>query len=249
MNGAYRYRAGNEEQTVSGTTGLLARKGESVTGKREERLRELLFPDAVAVTPKPVLSSLLTPRSWDYVDHLLHLLDAHDKSEALTPDVWDMVLLSDSTYIELDEENHFTRYRKRTLDPEWSRALPWRDPYREFADKFEHRARTDGRFWKPRRRVDGGPQKAERIFGRAGDRGNFEGNGSPRWKVRALYDAAKDLCAIDGSVRLARLSIYDTIDGVPLGELLLRSTPVDVSALRDLLEERTIGADACPLHS
>jgi hypothetical protein len=97
--------------------------------------------------------------------------------------------------------------------------------------------------------VDGGPQKAERIFGKAADRGNFEGNGSPRWKVRALYDAAKDLCAIDGSIRLARLSIYDTIDGVPLGELLLRSTPVDVPALRDLLEERTIGAHARPWHS
>lgn len=220
-----------------------------MTRRREKRLRELLFPDAVAATPKPVLSSLLTPRSWDYMDYLLHLLDAHDKSEALTPDVWDMVLLSDSTYIELDEENHCTRYRKRTLDPEWSRALPWRDPYREFADRFEHRARTDGRFWKPRTRVDGGPQKAERIFGKAADRGNFEGNGSPRWKVRALYDAAKDLCAIDGRVRLARLSIYDTVDGVPLGELLLRSTPVNVPALRDLLEERTIGADARPWPS
>jgi hypothetical protein len=97
--------------------------------------------------------------------------------------------------------------------------------------------------------VDGGPQKAEHIFGKAANRGNFEGNGSPRWKVRALYDAAKDLCAIDGSIRIARLSIYDGVDGVPLGELLLRSTPVNVPALRDLLEERTIGADARPWHS
>jgi hypothetical protein len=220
-----------------------------VARTRAARLRELLSPDAVAATTKPALSSLLTPRSWDYVDQLLDLLDAHDKSETLTPDAWDMVLLPDSTYVELDEENHFTRYRRRTLEPGWSCALPWRDAYLGYVDKFEHRARTDGRFWKPKRRVDGGPQKAERIFGEAADRGNFDGNGSPRWKTRALYDAAKDLCAIDESVRLARLSIYDTIDGVPLGELLLGSTPIDVPALRHLLEERTIGADARPWPS
>lgn len=91
------------------------------------------------------------------MDHLLDLLGAQDKSEPLTRDVWDMVLISDSTYIELDEENHFTRYRKRTLDPKWSRILPWRDVYREFGDKFEYRARNNGRFWRPKHRVDGGP--------------------------------------------------------------------------------------------
>lgn len=235
--------------TALTTRDLTTGKGRTVARTREARLRELLSPDAVTATAKPALSSLLTPRSWDYVDQLLDLLDAYDKYETLTPDAWDMVLLPDSTYVELDEENHFTRYRRRTLEPEWSCALPWRDAYLGYGDKFEHRARTDGRFWKPKRRVDGGPQKAERIFGEAADRGNFDGNGSPRWKIRALYDAAKDLCAIDGSVRLARLSIYDMIGGVPLGELLLSSTPIDVPALRELLEERTIGPDARPWHS
>jgi hypothetical protein len=68
-----------------------------VARTREARLRELLSPDAVTATAKPALSSLLTPRSWGYMDQLLDLLDAHNKSETLTPDAWDMVLLPDST--------------------------------------------------------------------------------------------------------------------------------------------------------
>ena len=65
-----------------------------MAGKREERLRDLLSPDAAAVTARPVLSSLLTPRSCDYLDHLHQHLDAHDRSETWTPEGLPRLLLT-----------------------------------------------------------------------------------------------------------------------------------------------------------
>ena len=45
------------------------------------------------------------------------------------PGVWDIVL-ADGLIVELDEEQHFNRYRSATLAPAWAEGLPWSADYR-----------------------------------------------------------------------------------------------------------------------
>ena len=54
---------------------------------------------------------------------------------------------------------------------------------------------------------------AEKMSGPADQNGVIGRHGAPRWKQRALYDAMKYAAGAAGQVRLARLSIYDQIDG------------------------------------
>ncbi|NKX52005.1 hypothetical protein HER39_15810, partial [Arthrobacter deserti] len=59
---------------------------------------------------------------------------------------------------------------------------------------------------------------------------------------RALHDAVRDACALhaDG-VRLARLSIYDTVAGVVLGEALLGTADLERDELLDFIKGRSAG--------
>jgi hypothetical protein len=82
-----------------------------------------------------------------------------------------------------------------------------------------------------------------RLFGRADPDGVFGGYGAPRWKQRALYDAMKDAAAAVGQVRLARISIYDTVEDVVLNDVLYRRAHVSADAIADLVNQRTAGAD------
>lgn len=62
---------------------------------------------------------------------------------------------------------------------------------------------------------------------------------APRWKQRALYDAVKDLAALSGSVRLARLSVWDTVGATSLGDALADGVPIELPCLEHLVEQRT----------
>jgi hypothetical protein len=64
--------------------------------------------------------------------------------------------------------------------------------------------------------------------------------GAPRWKQRALYDAIKDLWALENQVQFARLSIYDAVGGVLLGSVLEGRAAANSDALQDLLQTRTL---------
>jgi hypothetical protein len=66
---------------------------------------------------------------------------------------------------------------------------------------------------------------------------------SPRWKQRALYDAMKDAAAAVGQVRLARISIYDTVEDVALNDVLYGRAHVSADAIAELVDQRTAGAD------
>lgn len=138
-------------------------------------------------------------------------------------------------YLEFDEDAHFHRYRGQTLKLPWSAQLPWTADYQRYCVDFESKARVFGGFW------TGGA--AERQFGPAAARRNFTGNGGPRWKQRALYDAVRDAVALHTEgLGLIRVSIYDKIDGVPLGRLLKPGKLVAPQQLEKLLACRTIPA-------
>ena len=108
--------------------------------------------------------------------------------------------------IELDEENHFNRYRRDTLSANAYSNLN-RFPineYRNYCNEYEKECSTHGRYWTT--------PSSERQFGASSPNGDLEGNGSSRWKQRAFYDFVKDLSPILLDVRLARISIWDTIE-------------------------------------
>lgn len=118
-----------------------------------------------------------------------------------------------------------------TLDAPWAEHLPWTDAYRRYVAAGEHRAGTGGRRWTS--------PSAERMFGPADPDGVFGDHGAPRWKQRALYDAMKYAAAAIGQVHLARLSIYDDVDGVALNDVLYQRTTATAQSLGDLVNRRS----------
>lgn len=156
---------------------------------------------------------------------------------ALRPGAWDLSF-AEGLVVELDEELHFNRYRSVTLKAADPAELPWQDAYLDFCAHYEEHCLQAGK-WGKRWTTP----SCEAMFGPAGDPGALQEAGAPRWKQRALYDAFKDIAASDSRTwRLARISVWDEIDGVRLGDALNAGAPVDPAQLRDLVTRRTTSA-------
>jgi hypothetical protein len=150
---------------------------------------------------------------------------------------WDFVL-DGILHLELDGSRHFNRYRAATLETEWARRLPWAAAYREYCVQYEGSCLDDGGTaadaWTS--------AAAEAMFGPAGEPGNLTGAGSPRWKQDALSAAVQDACGLAGEgIRLARISIYDTVAGVNLAEALVGKASLDPADLLAFIDERSVG--------
>jgi hypothetical protein len=100
----------------------------------------------------------------------------------------------------------------------------------------------------PASEADGGRARAERLFGRADPDGVFGVHGAPRWKQRALYDPMKDAAAAVGQVRLARISIYDTVEDVALHDVLYDRAHVSADAHQPLPRPYRVQSDAFGLN-
>jgi hypothetical protein len=152
----------------------------------------------------------------------------------LRPGTWDLAFRGDFV-VELDEELHFNRYRAITLSTSWSADLPWVADYQRFCKRREAECRSAGSWGKRWTNAS-----CERMFGQAGSPGDFTGSGAPRWKQRALYDALKDLApTLDKGVRLARVSIYDSVEGTTIGQIVEERVRANPSAVREFVETRT----------
>lgn len=147
----------------------------------------------------------------------------------LAPGGWDLAF-TDGLLLELDEDMHFNRYRNVTLQTSWASELPWTAAYRGYVVAGERTSGTGGRRWTN--------PSAERMFGAADPDGILGAHGAPRWKQRALYDAMKDASAAAGQVKLARLSIYDVVDGRSLNDVLYGRAIVGANSLEELITER-----------
>jgi hypothetical protein len=145
------------------------------------------------------------------------------------PGGWDMAF-DGGLVVELDEEQHFNRYRLESLELTPSGERPWADAYVDFSRGREvdcMKKAGRGGYWTN--------TSAERLFGLADPPGVFGAHGSPRWKQRALYDTAKDLTP---GVRLARIAAHDRIGNRTVAEVL-DSEEVDMFAkVRTLIESR-----------
>ncbi len=150
----------------------------------------------------------------------------------LAPGDWDLAF--EGFVVELDEELHFNRYRLQTLSSEWAKALPWADDYRTYCATREVDCLRAGtgqtkRWTSP---------STERQFGVAAPKGDLRGTGSPRWRQRALYDAMKDAFMASGRVRMARLSVHDSVGDASLNDMLYGRVDVNIDALASLLARR-----------
>ncbi|MBI9037707.1 MAG: hypothetical protein JEY97_06195 [Bacteroidales bacterium] len=119
---------------------------------------------------------------------------------------WDII--TESFIIELDEEQHFNRYRKITLGSSIYEDYKHFDveKYKEYCEKKESvclKKAGYGGYWKN--------NSTEKQFGLAAEKGDFSGNGSPRWKQRAFYDFCRDFYSIVCDIPVYRFSIYDEI--------------------------------------
>jgi hypothetical protein len=141
--------------------------------------------------------------------------------------------------VELDEEQHFNRYRLITLDS-FVYAAQARfpiDEYRSHCMLYEreciHKASNRGYWTSP---------STITQFGPAGPLRDLNPPGAPRWKQRAFYDFLKDLAPVLAGTRVARIAIWDSleVDGsrVRVRDMLDRSRKADGPALVALIERR-----------
>lgn len=201
------------------------------TGKRAEALRDLLVDAGL----RPALAAPPRPSGVGHRAELLGLyrrLGGLQDAPSLQPGAWDLVF-DDGLVVELDEELHFNRYRALTLGTSWSAELPWTKHYLYYCADKEGDCVAAGS-WGKRWSND----SCARMFsgGAAGDLG---GEGAPRWKQRALYDAIKDTAPAALGVALARVSVYDDADGTSLGSVLGGFARVGPAAVAEFVRART----------
>ncbi|MFC9964579.1 hypothetical protein ACFVH4_10095 [Nocardia ignorata] len=209
------------------------------TGRRAAELQALLTQAGLApasVPPAPRLADL-TSAAVGELDALYTELGGTQPMPRLRPGAWDLAFTS-GLVVELDEELHFNRYRAQTLMAFQTSVLPWHADYLDFCTNHEHQCLAAGRWgsrWTTR--------PCEAMFGLPGPTGDLDGAGAPRWKQRALYDSVKDLIATQTpTVRLARVSVWDRVDGAVLGDALDKNAVVNPERLAAFLAQRTCTA-------
>jgi len=206
------------------------------TGARARALEALLVRAGLRPAPEQPPSARIDDLPSDAAGRVVALyrqLGGQDEPARFRPGKWDLAF-EHGLVIELDEQLHFNRYRALTLAGEWARLLPWRDEYLTYCRDREADCLADGR-WGQRWTNP----SCEKLFGPADPPGTFHGAGAPRWKQRALYDAMKDAAALASTaVRLARLAVYDKVEGIELGAGLEGQIRIDPAALASFVDSR-----------
>lgn len=121
--------------------------------------------------------------------------------------------------VELDEAQHFNRYRSITLDSSIYKASKSfsTTEYKDYCNQFENECLKKGdnrKYWKT--------PSTEKQFGKSAADGILTGGGSSRWRQRAFYDFLRDVGQYVGNFKLLRISIYQMIEDKSVGEILER---------------------------
>lgn len=206
------------------------------TGARVRALAALLTHAGWAQVTPPKVPRLadLPDTQRERIRSLYDLLDGNQGHfDRIRPGGWDLAFDTPDglLLLELDEEQHFNRYRALTLDATSDLGLPWTPAYQAYCRDHEARLLpgwgTGQRWTNP---------SAARFFGEPDAPGDFTGVGAPRWRQRAFYDAVKDVLT---ERRLARISVHDPLDdGTTVETLLRRPDPASTSALHALIASR-----------
>ena len=149
--------------------------------------------------------------------------------ERWAPGPWDLAF-ANGLIVELDEEQHFNRYRAATLRSRSIRSLPWTDHYLGYCAEFERRCVQKARglgYWTS--------ASSERFFGPSSDRGDLSEPGPARWKQRAFYDAMRDAAS---RRILARISVHDRVNDRTIESILRTDDLDDAHEIADLITSR-----------
>lgn len=204
------------------------------TGARARTFRDLLIAagatPAVGTLPRPTTASIAGAGLADLVDGVYRSLGGQQSEARIQLGNWDIE--TDGIAVELDEDLHFNRYRRRTLEsPLYEQVSFPRELYRRLCEEREgdclRAGRWGGRWAQPRAALE---------FGAAGNQGQLDGSGSPRWKQRAFYDFVKDTAPLTVGVSVARISVWEEVQvagkSYAVGALLQQvvSAPLEDSA-------------------
>lgn len=144
----------------------------------------------------------------------------------------DFDIITDEYFIELDEENHFNRYRAITLKSNfYSNNLNFSTQrYFEYCYNFENKCGKSGGFWFS--------TNSEKQFGTSSEPGNLNGSGSSRWKQRAFYDFLRDVYSCLQPKPVYRFSVYDEIQGTIINSVLQKEKKEKYDAVYNLILNR-----------
>ena len=114
--------------------------------------------------------------------------------------------------IELDEQEHFNRFRLKTLESSIYKQFNNFNvvEYKSFCRKYEYHCRKHGGFWEN--------ASTKKQFSQSEIDGQ---QGATRWKQRAFYDFVKDAYSITTNVPIIRVSIYETVNGYTINDLIM----------------------------
>ena len=148
---------------------------------------------------------LLSSEFYSEVENMYKELGGILGEPPLTFGSWD--ISTPEFILELDEENHFNRYRLQTLNSNIYQMINGfrLDEYMRFCTLYESGCRKHGGFWKN--------NSSEKLFVKSDDNGCLDGAGSSRWRQRAFYDFLRDVTGLIMEIPVIRLSIYQTFKG------------------------------------
>lgn len=174
---------------------------------------------------------------WAEIDQVYRGLGGVLPACPISPGAWDLEV--GGVAVELDEEQHFNRYRAATLESPLYRLAPeFVSKYRGYCQRREpeclRRASNRG-YWSSDSTI--------RQFGPAAPPAILDDAGSPRWKQRAFYDFLKDLAPALVGTPVARLAIWDEVvvggASVLVKDILDGTMTEGTSALLALIERRS----------
>lgn len=185
-------------------------------GQRQNRLKEIILKRFPAfkhnkLTSRELENSNLIRIAWDIYKKLGGQLENLPTNYG----PWD--ISTKDFIIELDEEQHFNRYRLETLKSSfYDREINFSvSAYKGYCKDFENdclRVASWGKYWKN--------DSTENMFLKSNEDGNLSGNGSSRWRQRAYYDFMKDITSNIKNIPIIRVSIYDKFQGNSIDSIL-----------------------------
>ena len=154
----------------------------------------------------------LSPELYSEVKSMYKELGGTQEDPPLTFGPWD--ISTPKFIIELDEENHFNRYRYKTLNSAIYQEIKGfsKDRYQQYCIKYEANCCKYGGYWKN--------DSSENLFIKSDDNGCLNGTGSSRWRQRAFYDFLRDITGVISGIPVIRLSIYQTFKSKKVQDII-----------------------------
>ena len=182
--------------------------------KKENILKQIVLQE-YGEKKHPKLTTnqfLLSSELYFEIERIYKELGGTQEEPPLKFGAWD--ISTPKFIMELDEENHFNRYRLQTLNSNIYQMINGfrLDEYMCFCKLYESSCRKHGGFWKN--------NSSEMLFVKSDDNGCLNGTGSSRWRQRAFYDFLRDITGVISGIPVIRLSIYQTFKSKKVQDII-----------------------------